>query len=650
MLTEFVEGGHRLITVYAPGGYGKSILLADFAQTTDLPVCWCSLEPADRDPTSFLTLLTYSITDRFHEIKTSVLLKLVQQGDTQTSVRRIADSLADVGPHLIIIDDFHKANSAGVTLALNRLLEQLPSTSIIIVAARGDMRLETSQVIDLLIAEKVTGLSEEELRFTPEELQRVMRKRFGRQIDLANAAKLSQATNGNIAEILLTGHLMHVNGLMGRLQQRLGDDQTVIYGYLADDVLDKESPELQRFLLYTAILPDMTPEVCNELLDITDAQDCLQELVRKDLFITQVGAGFRYHDLFSEFLRAKLAEDEALHRRVAIKAGKILAGQSRFEEAIYLFLSVQAWDETVGLLETQGHFFYDTGRALTLNNWLEEIPEDELAQRPQLLLLRGRILLYDLGELELAMSLFQRAEEKFLDNEDSIGAAEAQIWQSDSWRMMGQAEEGLALASIAIAQLETLKTDDHIMAWAIRNRGLVHWTAGNIAEALSDLRRALDLFEKIGDTYNVGSCHHNMGVCLVAQGNINGADHHYRQAIRIWESLGNANSLANTLNSLGVSLQIIGHYEEALQQFNESLEIALQIGAMRRAAFVQAGIGDTYLDIKNYALAVKAFEKSTEMAQEAGVRTLEIYNMVKRGECFYRFSQPGPATGSGNGP
>ena len=69
MLTEFVETGYRLITVYAPGGYGKSILLADFAQTTDLPVCWCSLEAADRDPTSFLTLLVYSITDRFHEIE-----------------------------------------------------------------------------------------------------------------------------------------------------------------------------------------------------------------------------------------------------------------------------------------------------------------------------------------------------------------------------------------------------------------------------------------------------------------------------------------------------------------------------------------------------------------------------------------------------
>jgi ATP/maltotriose-dependent transcriptional regulator MalT len=44
LLAEFVEDGKRLVTVYAPGGYGKSILLADFAQTTDLPVCWSAME------------------------------------------------------------------------------------------------------------------------------------------------------------------------------------------------------------------------------------------------------------------------------------------------------------------------------------------------------------------------------------------------------------------------------------------------------------------------------------------------------------------------------------------------------------------------------------------------------------------------------
>ncbi len=268
LLTRFVESGQRLITIYAPSGYGKSILLADFAQTTNLPVCWCSLRPADRDPAAFLALLAYSITDRFHEIERNGLLRVVEQADTQNSVRRIADLLSNVGPHLIIIDDYHKANSAGTTLALNRLLEQLPAASTVILAARGDMVLETGHIIDLLVAERASGLSEEELRFTPEELQLLMRKRFGRQIDLDTANTIARATDGNIAQILLTGHIMHAGEMVGRLQRRLGDDREMIYHYLADEVLTKQPPELQRFLLHTAVLPDMTAELCNNLLEI----------------------------------------------------------------------------------------------------------------------------------------------------------------------------------------------------------------------------------------------------------------------------------------------------------------------------------------------------------------------------------------------
>jgi LuxR family maltose regulon positive regulatory protein len=303
LLEAFIEARKRLTTVYAPGGYGKSILLADFAQTTNLPVCWCSLEPADRDPTSFLTLLAYSITDRFHEIEPDRLLKLVAQGDTQASIRRIANLLADVGPHIIIIDDYHKAVSAGVTLALNRLLDQLPETSTIIVAARGDMALETCQIIDLLISERAAGLSEEELRFTAEELQRVTRKRFGRRIDLESAKEIARITDGNIAQILLTGHLMHTDHLIDSLGQRLGDDRQIIYRYLAEEVFGKQPPKLQHFMLRTAVLPDMTVELCNELLEMSDARTYIEALVHKDLFIAQIGTGFRFHDLFAGFSR-----------------------------------------------------------------------------------------------------------------------------------------------------------------------------------------------------------------------------------------------------------------------------------------------------------------------------------------------------------
>ncbi|MEW5961679.1 MAG: tetratricopeptide repeat protein, partial [Chloroflexota bacterium] len=340
--------------------------------------------------------------------------------------------------------------------------------------------------------------------------------------------------------------------------------------------------------------------------------------------------------LFAEFLRGKLAEDEASHRQVATKAAQLLANRSRFEEAVELYLSVQTWAEAAALLEAQGTFFYDTGRALTLHNWLAEISEQELDRHPRLLLLKGKILNFDLGEPQQALKFYRRAETTFRRHNDLIGAAETQVFRSATLRMTGQAKEGLALAHMALEQLESLQADPRLIAWAIKNRGIAYWVIGNLDQSLADLRRALALFEALEDTYWTGMCHHNIGVCLEKRGNISGAEHHYKQALRVWETLGNANDLANTLNSLGVCSFLRGDYDQALGYFRESLNIALQIGATRRAAFAQAGISDTYLARREYEQALQAYDLSTEFAQSAAVRPLEVYNIVKKGECFFQ--------------
>jgi ATP/maltotriose-dependent transcriptional regulator MalT/DNA-binding SARP family transcriptional activator len=505
-----------------------------------------------------------------------------------------------------------------------------------IVAARGDMELETGQIIDLLISDRATGLSEEELRFTSEEIRRVMLKRFGRRIDRDSAENIARATDGNIAQILLTGHIGHAERMIDNLQGRLGDDREIIYRYLAEEVFGKQSPELQRFLLHTSILPDMTIELCNELLEMTEAQTHIEALVHNDLFIAQIGTGYRYHDLFAEFLRRKLAQDQTSYHQVVTRAATLLANRSRHEEAVNLYLSVQAWPEAANLLETQGKFFYDTGRALTVNRWLTQISEQELGQHPRLLLLRGQILINELGEPELAKKYFERAEEEFLQQDNLIAVAEAQVWQSHSLQRMGQLKEALALVNRAIEQLEALEIDLRLVAWAIRRRGVVRLRIGDVPEALVDLRRALELFENLGDTYSIGQCHHDIGVSLEQQGNISGAEHHYWQAFRIWENLGNPIDLVNALNSIAVCSFLRGDYDEALAWLNECLDLGLQIGTTRMVAYVQAGMGDVYLSLKEFDQALEAYAISTDLARRADVRWLEVYILVKEGECFFQ--------------
>ncbi len=635
-LAEFIADRKRLVTIYAPGGYGKSILLADFAQTTDLPVCWCSLDGGDQDPISFLTVLATSIADRFWGLNTDRLFEMLRRGDTGESVSHIADLLETVGPHIIILDDYHKAVSSATTLTLNRLLQRLPDTSHIIIAARGDMHLETGQVLELLISNRAAGLSEEDLRFTAPEIQRVILKRFGRHIDFATAEKIARVTGGNIAQILLTGHMLYTGEGLDSLNLSPEEERYFEYNRIAAEVLERQTPEVQRFLLWTSVLPDMTVELCNELLEISDAQLHIETVMRNGLFISQTGTGFTYHDLFAEFLRSRLRTDESVYRQVVYRAATILQGYGRVEDAINLYLKLNAWDDIVPVLEKHGPQIYDTGRALTLYYWLNQIPPQVLT--PRLYLLQGRIFVNDLGDIERALSCFQKAEKRFTEAGDFIGAAEAQVWRSMNLWMMGRLRESLSLAKQGLEHLEALEAPEKVVAWAIRMRGLAYSVNGFTDEALKDLRLALQLFNRLNDTFNVAACHQDIGVCLEKRGNISAAQDHYHQALQYWETLGNANERVNTLNSLGVCAYLRGDYEKALEQFNECFTLAIKNDAIRRAAFVQAGIGDTYLALQNPDQALEAYTLSIQFARQTGIRSLEFYNRVRLGECFFQQS------------
>jgi tetratricopeptide (TPR) repeat protein len=110
----------------------------------------------------------------------------------------------------------------------------------------------------------------------------------------------------------------------------------------------------------------------------------------------------------------------------------------------------------------------------------------------------------DLARYSEAITIFSRAEKIFRQQSDMVGIARAIIYRSVALRMMGQAEDALRLAKEGLGKLERLMAVDiHIMAWAIRNRGIAYLIIGQTSKALRDLERCLPLFERIGDTYYI---------------------------------------------------------------------------------------------------------------------------------------------------
>jgi hypothetical protein len=103
----------------------------------------------------------------------------------------------------------------------------------------------------------------------------------GRQIDLETAEEIASSTDGNIAQILLAGRpKAFMRRLISYLKQRLGDDQAMIY-VMAGEVLISSRRSCNIFCCTPLSCPEMTVEMCNELLEITNAQACIDELISK---------------------------------------------------------------------------------------------------------------------------------------------------------------------------------------------------------------------------------------------------------------------------------------------------------------------------------------------------------------------------------
>lgn len=59
----------------------------------------------------------------------------------------------------------------------------------------------------------------------------------------------------------------------------------LLFEYLAFEVLENQSPEVQEFLLQTAVLKNLKVDICNKLLGRQDSQEILSGLHQKGLFV-----------------------------------------------------------------------------------------------------------------------------------------------------------------------------------------------------------------------------------------------------------------------------------------------------------------------------------------------------------------------------
>jgi LuxR family maltose regulon positive regulatory protein len=348
-----------IVTIVAPAGFGKTTLLAQWAERDRRPVLWIDLEPEDDDA----------------EILES----------------RLAE-VADEPRVLTLVDDVHVLRSPAALAALERLLGQTAHGTSVALAARRPPALPLAR---LRAEGRLLEIGVDELTLREREAETLLR-RAGVLLPREETAALAQRLEGWPAALFLAALSLR----SGAQASAVGGDDRFLADYLDTEHLAVLTSAQRKFAMQTSVLTELTSEECDSLLARSDSAQMLETLEHAGVAVPLDHRRRRYRyprivrDLLSrELERSEPEQARALHRAAAVRALEIGA----VEEALEHAAAAGDVSSVADLADRLAVSACGRGRLDALERWLDLVPEDDVENHPDLCIaaswlhgLRGR--------------------------------------------------------------------------------------------------------------------------------------------------------------------------------------------------------------------------------------------------------------------
>lgn len=646
-LVDFIHArtDRKLILISAPAGYGKTSVLIDYAHDSDLPVCWYTLDERDSDPYVFLEYLIASIRRQFPDFGQQVRAVLrssesrLPDWDT-IAAALVNDMVETIGEYFVIVlDDYHQIEeNSGVHRLLDTLLRYQPEHCHVILASRT---LPPLTLTRMAARQEVDGLGVNELRFTTSEIQELMKQNYDLDLPAEQAQELAQELDGWIAGLLLTRHTLW-KGLFAGMIRDQGEMQ--VFEYLATEVFEQQPERVQKFLLESAVLEEMSPTLCNTLLDVQDAGDTLRYLEAQNLFLSRLegtGEWYRYHQLFREFLRSHLQDTDPEHyRNLHLRAAQLFVQRSESTTAIQHYLEAEAYAEAADVIESVADEIFNAGRWMTLARWIDNLPATFLQKRPFLTIHRAKVHIQT-GQLSEAIrDLEQSCATAQSQGQDGCHAA-ALVFKGIALRIQGNYESAIAQCEQALDVLGSDKSQ--IAAQAYQNIGITYGILGKLSDSIEQLDRALTLYQEEDDNYHIASVHHDLATTYLRLGDLANASMHYRPALRHWRDTHNAARISETLNGMGCALYYQGAFDSAQELLEEALIEARKAQYTRVEAAVLTSLGDIARAAGRHDEALEKYEQALQQAEKINEDAIIAYALNAIGLTYCTLGDYGQA-------
>lgn len=312
--------------ISAPPGFGKSTLLAAWiAQSGDEKTAWYSLDEDDNDPARFFGYIAASLQtvepDSVHQ-----LVSLLDAGSANPRELTVAllNDLSEFSSKsvVLVLDDYHHIMQQPIHDAVAYLIDHLPNNIHLVFISRADPPLPLGR---WRVRAQLTEIRADDLRFTEEEAAQFLNQTMRLSLTAEDIQTLEARTEGWVAGLQLAALSLQKSANPSEVISAFAGSNRYVAEYLTDEVLSRQSETLRDFLLKTSILERFNASLCDHVLETSNSESMLAELERANLFIIPLDSEsnwFRYHHLFADLLRRRLAQIDqnkiaVLHHRAA---------------------------------------------------------------------------------------------------------------------------------------------------------------------------------------------------------------------------------------------------------------------------------------------------------------------------------------------
>lgn len=419
---------HAATFISGPPGAGKTTLVASYLNFRKLPCLWYQVDSGDEDVATFFHYFSNAAAGHlradvaqlpeFDPGKASDLTRFAH-----TYFREIYSRQAD--PLVVVFDNYHEL---GDDSPLHDVVEvacrEAPENCHIVIASRlacpGSLaRLRLHRALEVI--------GPEDLNLTLDETRGIAEFQGVKIASQATMIDLHARSAGWMMGLMLALEGVRSNGAtVATGMSAQGGQGKHVFDYFLGEVLRKLDPGDRDLLVKSALFPKMTVSRVVQLTGTERAGMLLNELLRRNHFVTCHGgreAAYQFHPLFQEFL---LEQGTARYREAEIaslrcKAAQILRAEGDNEAAIALLEQAGDWPGMAKAILAAAPMLCAQGRLATLDTWTQKLPAEIVDADPWLLYWQasGKAI----SDPQASQLALENAYRRFRDMADLTGMA-----------------------------------------------------------------------------------------------------------------------------------------------------------------------------------------------------------------------------------